>query len=47
MERRLGYAVLKCAGRNIALTEAGEHTYRWAIEVIKRTREVDRELVAL
>ncbi|MBN3824500.1 LysR family transcriptional regulator [Burkholderia sp. Ac-20384] len=47
MEKRLGYALVKRAGRNIALTEAGERIYRWATEVITRTREVERELAGL
>ncbi|WP_460415745.1 LysR family transcriptional regulator [Pseudomonas sp. microsymbiont 2] len=47
MEARLGYALVRRSGRNIALTEAGERIYRWAAEVITRTREVERELAGL
>ena len=47
MEARLGYALVRRSGRNIALTEAGERIYRWATEVITRTREVERELAGL
>ncbi|MGS0897476.1 LysR family transcriptional regulator [Burkholderia stagnalis] len=47
MEKRLGYPLVKRAGRNIALTEAGDRIYRWATEVITRTREVERELAGL
>lgn len=47
MEARLGYALVARSGRNIALTEAGERVYRWAAEVISRTREVERELAGL
>ncbi|MGU1552444.1 LysR family transcriptional regulator [Pseudomonas aeruginosa] len=47
MEARLGYALVRRSGRNIALTEAGERIYRWAVEVITRTREVERELAGL
>ncbi|EYS97954.1 LysR family transcriptional regulator [Cupriavidus sp. SK-4] len=47
MEARLGYPLVARAGRNIALTEAGERVYRWATEVITRTREIERELAGL
>ncbi|QBR01342.1 LysR family transcriptional regulator [Paraburkholderia pallida] len=47
MEAKLGYALVTRSGRNIALTEAGERIYRWAAEVISRTREVERELAGL
>ncbi|WP_175693238.1 LysR family transcriptional regulator [Burkholderia ambifaria] len=47
MEQRLGYPLVKRVGRNIALTEAGDRIYRWATEVLTRTREVERELAGL
>lgn len=47
MEARLGYPLVQRAGRNIALTEGGERVYRWASEVISRTREMERELAGM
>ena len=34
-------------GRNIRLTEAGERAFRWASELLTRTREIQRELGGL
>ncbi|ANY16561.1 LysR family transcriptional regulator [Bordetella pseudohinzii] len=47
LESRLGYSLVARSGRNIALTEAGERVYRWAAEVISRTREIERELAGM
>ncbi len=47
LESKLGYALVHKVGRNIALTEAGERVYRWAGEMLSRTREMERELAGL
>jgi DNA-binding transcriptional LysR family regulator len=47
MEAKIGYALVERVGRNIALTEAGHRVHRWAVEVIKLTREMERELAVL
>ncbi|NQD91669.1 LysR family transcriptional regulator [Pseudomonas sp. CrR25] len=47
MEAKVGCALVERVGRNIALTEAGERIYRWATEVITRTREMERELAGV
>ncbi|QBR04127.1 LysR family transcriptional regulator [Paraburkholderia pallida] len=44
LEAKLGVTLLKRVGRNIGLTEAGERVYRWASDVVTRTREMEREL---
>lgn len=47
LEAKLGYALVQREGRNIALTVAGERVYRWANEMMTRTREMERELAGL
>lgn len=47
LETKLGVALVKRVGRNIGLTEAGERVYKWANDVVTRTREMERELSGL
>lgn len=47
LEAKLGVRLIKRAGRNIALTEAGERVFRWGDEVLTRSRELERELAGL
>jgi LysR family transcriptional regulator, low CO2-responsive transcriptional regulator len=47
LEAKLGVTLVKRVGRNIGLTEAGEHVYKWANDVVTRTREMERELSGL
>src|SRR5580698_19292 len=44
LETKLGVTLVKRVGRNIGLTEAGERVYKWANDVVMRTREMEREL---
>jgi DNA-binding transcriptional LysR family regulator len=44
LQDRLGVEVLYRDGQQMKLTEAGEEAYRWACEVLGRTREVGRTL---
>ncbi|CAD6544943.1 HTH-type transcriptional activator CmpR [Paraburkholderia hiiakae] len=47
LETKLGVSLVKRVGRNIGLTEAGERVYKWANDVLTRTREMERELSGL
>jgi DNA-binding transcriptional LysR family regulator len=47
MEAKIGCALVERVGRNIALTDAGHRIHRWAVEVITRTREMERELAGV
>jgi LysR family transcriptional regulator, low CO2-responsive transcriptional regulator len=47
LETKLGVTLVKRVGRNIGLTEAGERVYKWANDVVMRTREMERELSGL
>lgn len=41
---KLGVSLTQRVGRRIALTDNGERVYRWANEIMIRTRELEREL---
>ncbi len=47
LETKLGVSLVKRVGRNIGLTDAGERVYKWANDVLTRTREMERELSGL
>jgi LysR family transcriptional regulator, low CO2-responsive transcriptional regulator len=47
LEERLGTKLVARVGRNIRLTEAGQRAFRWASELLTRTREIERELGGL
>ena len=47
LEERLGAKLVARVGRNIGLTEAGQRAFRWASELLTRTREIERELGGL
>lgn len=47
LETKLGVTLVKRVGRNIGLTEAGERVYKWANDLVMRTREMERELSGL
>lgn len=47
LEAKLGITLVKRAGRNIALTEAGARVFKWASDIVTRTREMERELAGL
>ena len=44
LEEKLGARLVRRDGRGIALTATGQRVYKWAQEVITRTRELEREL---
>ena len=44
LEDKLGIRLVTRQGRRIVLTEGGERVYRWASEIVTRTRELEREL---
>lgn len=44
LEDKLGTALVRREGRGIALTATGQRVYKWAQEVVTRTRELEREL---
>lgn len=44
LETKLGSKLFERSGRRIVPTRAGTRVYRWASEVITRTRELEREL---
>ena len=44
LEEKLGTALVRREGRGIALTATGQRVYKWAQEVVTRTRELEREL---
>lgn len=41
---KLGVALTERSGRRIELTEEGHRVYRWALDVVVRTRELEREI---
>jgi DNA-binding transcriptional LysR family regulator len=43
LQDKLGVRLTIRRGRNIALTEEGKRAYRWAKDVVVRTRELERE----
>jgi LysR family transcriptional regulator, low CO2-responsive transcriptional regulator len=47
LERKLGVRLVRKVGRNISLTEAGEHVYRWADEIVARSLDLRRDVTAL
>jgi DNA-binding transcriptional LysR family regulator len=47
LEGKLGVALVRRIGRNIALTDHGERVYKWAKDVMTRTHEMERELAGL
>ncbi|RZF25786.1 LysR family transcriptional regulator [Paraburkholderia sp. UYCP14C] len=47
LETKLGVSLVRRVGRNIGLTEAGDRVYKWASDVLTRTREMERELSGL
>lgn len=44
LEEKLGTKLVARQGRRIALTPSGVRVYRWASEIVTRTRELEREL---
>jgi DNA-binding transcriptional LysR family regulator len=47
LERRLGARLFEREGRRLVLTEAGRLAHEWCTDVLRRTREFDRELQGL
>lgn len=47
LDERLGVKIFYREGRELRLTEAGEVVHEWALDVLTRTREVDRHLSGL
>lgn len=47
LDERLGIKIFYREGRELRLTEAGEVVHKWAVDVLTRTREVDRHLSGL
>ena len=47
LERRLGAKLFEREGRRLVLTEAGRLAHQWCTDVLRRTREFDRELQGL
>ena len=47
LERRLGARLFEREGRRLVLTEAGRAAHEWCTDVLRRTREFDRELQGL
>ncbi len=47
LERRLGARLFEREGRRLVLTEAGRLAHEWCTEMLRRTREFDRELQGL
>lgn len=47
LDERLGVKIFYREGRELRLTEAGEVVHQWAVDVLTRTREVDRHLSGL
>lgn len=45
LQDKLGVRLLARRGRNIALTDEGHRAYRWAKDVVVRTKELEREFV--
>lgn len=44
MAQKLGTPLAVRQGRQVGLTEAGQRVYRWAQELVSRTRELEREM---
>ena len=44
LSEKLGAPLTARVGRKVALTEEGERVYRWAHELVSRTRELEREM---
>ncbi len=44
LEEKLGVRLFVKQGRRITLTEAGERALNWAMEIVTRTREFEREI---
>lgn len=44
LSEKFGTALTTRNGRRVVLTEEGERVYRWAREVVSRTRELEREM---
>jgi len=47
LERRLGARLFEREGRRLVLTEAGRAAHEWCTDLLRRTREFDRELQGL
>jgi LysR family transcriptional regulator, low CO2-responsive transcriptional regulator len=47
LERRLGARLFEREGRRLVLTEVGRAAHEWCTDVLRRTREFDRELEGL
>jgi DNA-binding transcriptional LysR family regulator len=47
LERRLGVQLFEREGRRLVLTEAGRLAHGWCGDVLRRSREFDRDLVGL
>lgn len=47
LERRLGARLFEREGRRLVLTEAGRLAHEWCTDLLRRTREFDRELQGL
>ena len=44
LSEKLGVTLTRRSGRRTELTEEGQSVYRWALDVVVRTRELEREL---
>lgn len=44
LSEKLGVTLTKRSGRRTELTEEGQSVYRWALDVVVRTRELEREI---
>jgi DNA-binding transcriptional LysR family regulator len=47
LERKLGLRLVAPSGRNIVLTEAGDHVFRWATDIVTRSLELKHEISGL
>lgn len=47
LERRLGARLFEREGHRLVLTHAGRLAHQWCVDVLRRTREFDRELQGL
>lgn len=44
LAEKIGTSLTERQGRGLRLTEDGQHVYRWAREVVRRTREIEHEM---